>query len=146
MSSRPTQQFVKGQTILQEGTQGDRTYRILAGEVVIYKKNSHGNLVPIAKLGAGEIFGEMYLFDGAKTRSASAVAISADVTLEIYFQDEIQQMLDRLSPNTLSIFEGLSLRLRKTSGKFVDMAPGQSFSQLPDGTLKQSGSFIRRNN
>lgn len=146
MSSRPTQQFVKGQTILQEGAQGDRTYRILAGEVVIYKKNSHGNLVPIAKLGAGEIFGEMYLFDGTKTRSASAVAVSPDVTLEIYFQDELQEMLSRLSPHTLGIFEGLSLRLQKTSGKYADMVPAQAFSQLPDGTVKPSGSFIRRNN
>lgn len=146
MSSRPTQQFVKGQTILQEGAEGDRTYRILAGEVVIYKKNCHGNLVPIAKLGAGEIFGEMYLFEGSKTRSASAVAVSADVTLEIYFQDELQEMLSRLSPHTLGIFEGLSLRLQKTSSKFADMVPAQAFSQLPDGTIKPSGSFIRRNN
>lgn len=144
MASRPTQHFVKGQTILMEGSEGDRTYRIVTGEVVICKKNQTGNLVPIAKLGPGEIFGEMYLFDGSKTRTASAIAVSSEVLLEIIFQDELVSMLNRLSTSAAAIFEGLSARLQKTSDRFVEMAPAKPIAQLPDGTLKKAGDFIRK--
>jgi CRP/FNR family transcriptional regulator len=144
MITRPTQHFVKGQTIILEGSEGDRTYRIITGEVVICKKTPDGNLVPVAKLGPGEIFGEMYLFDEARVRTASAIAISADVTVEVLFQEELLAMLSRLSPSASSIFEGLSLRLQKISDKYVEMAPSKPFAQLPDGTLKQAGNFIRK--
>lgn len=144
MSSRPTQQFVKGQTILMEGAPGDRTYKIISGDVIICKKNRDGHLVPIAKLGAGEIFGEMYLFDGNKTRSASAIAVSSEVNVEVYFQNELEEMLSKLSPHTKDIFDGLSNRLRRTSDKYIEMAPAKSMSQLPDGTLKPNNTFIRR--
>jgi CRP/FNR family transcriptional regulator len=144
MTARPTQHFIKGQTILMEGTTGDRTYRIITGEVVICKRNPEGNLVPIAKLGPGEIFGEMYLFEEAKTRTASAIATSTDVNLEIIFEDELQGMLNRLSASTLSIFEGLSRRLQNTSSSYVKLAPAKPISQLPDGTLRHSDGFIRK--
>lgn len=144
MSSRPTQQFIKGQTILQEGAPGDRTYKIISGDVIICKNNKDGNLVPIAKLGAGEIFGEMYLFDGKKTRTASAIAVSSEVSVEVYFQDELETMLSQLSEHTKDIFEGLSNRLRKTSNKYVAMTPSKMTS-LPDGSVRPSNTFIRRN-
>lgn len=145
MSARPTQQFVKGQTILQEGSEGDRTYKILAGEVLICKQNSAADLVPIAKLGAGEIFGEMYLFDGRKSRSATVIAASNDVVVEIFFQDEMQGMLDRLSPSMLSILHGFSKRLRSTSHHCVELAAtNKQLAKLPDGTIKQTGTSIRR--
>jgi CRP/FNR family transcriptional regulator, cyclic AMP receptor protein len=145
MASRPTQHFVKGQTILQEGSEGDRTYRIITGEVIICKQNQNGNLVPIAKLGPGEIFGEMYLFEGTKTRTASAIATSSEVMLEVIFQEELVSMLNRLSTSACSIFEALSMRLQKTSHQYVEMAPAKPIAQLPDGTLKKAGGgFIRR--
>lgn len=144
MTSRPTQHFVKGQTILLEGSEGDRTYRIITGEVVICKRNPAGNLVPIAKLGPGEIFGEMYLFEEAKTRTASVIALSTDVNVEVIFQDELQGMLNKLSASALTIFEGLSRRLQNTSASYVKLAPAKPISQLPDGTLRHSDGFIRK--
>jgi CRP/FNR family transcriptional regulator, cyclic AMP receptor protein len=144
MAARPTQHFVKGQTILLEGSEGDRTYRIITGEVLICKKNHNGNLVPIAKLGPGEIFGEMYLFEGSKTRTASAIAVSTEVMLEVIFQEELVSMLNRISTSAISIFEALSKRLQKTSDNYVEMAPAKPISQLPDGTLTKTGGFIRK--
>lgn len=144
MGNRPTQQFIKGQTILQEGTLGDRTFRILSGEVIICKKNDRGDLVPIAKLGTGEMFGEMYLFDDSRTRTASAIALTGDVNLEVIFQDELQGMLGNLHPAVNRIFQGLSMRLQRISGKYVQAATQKAFSQLPDGRLKSSDSYIHR--
>lgn len=146
MSSRPTQQFVKGQTIVQEGSRGDRSFKIIRGEVVICKKSGSGNLVPIAKLGNGEIFGEMYLFEDENLRTATAIAVSSEVMVEIYYQDEFQQMFQTLNPSTRNIFEGMSKRLRKTSDSFTEMVePKKAASQLPDGSIRES-AFIKRSN
>lgn len=145
MSSRPIQQFVKGQTIVQEGCRGDRSFKIIRGEVVICKQGNNGNLVPIAKLGCGEMFGEMYLFDSENIRSATAIAITSEVMVEVYYEDELAQMLQTLSPSTRYIFEGLSKRLKKTSDSYVDMAePKQVATQLPDGTIRESS--VKRGN
>lgn len=146
MSSRPIQQFVKGQTIVQEGSPGDRSYRIIRGEVIICKHGNHGNLVPIAKLGCGEMFGEMYLFENEKTRTATAIAISSEVMLEVYYQEELTSMFESLSPASRHIFEGLSKRLKKTSSHYIEMVePKQSAVSLPDGTV-QTSTFIKRMN
>ena len=143
MEPRTTQQFVKGQTILHEGTLGDRTYKIVSGEVVICKKSSGGSLVPLAKLGSGEIFGEMYLFDPQKARTATAIAVSSEVKVEVLFQDELQDMLGHLSPSTHGIFEGMSKRLSRTSKRYADMIKLKPATQLPDGSIR-TGEFIKR--
>lgn len=149
MTSRPLQQFIKGQTILQEGSPGDRSYRILSGEVLVCRRNQLESLIPIAKLGIGEIFGEMYLFEENSTRTATVIAASGEVLVETYFREDLQSMLNTLSQSTHDIFSGLSLRLRKTSGKYVEQVTAKQIAELPDGTVKpaaqKSGSFIRHN-
>ena len=144
MSNRPTQHFIKGQTILQEGSPGDRTFRILAGEVIICKKNDGGELVPIAKLGAGEMFGEMYLFENSAKRTASAIALTSEVNVEVIFQEEMRRMLDNLHPTLNSIFQGISARLQQTSGKYAQAVRQKSFAKLPDGSMKPIGTYIHK--
>ena len=56
------QHFQKGEIVIPEGSQGDRIYRIISGYVLICKNSPQGKMLPIAKLSAGEIFGEMYMF------------------------------------------------------------------------------------
>lgn len=146
MSSRPIQQFVKGQTIVQEGSRGDRSFKIIRGEVVICKNSENGNLVPIAKLGNGEIFGEMYLFDSESTRSATVIAVSSEVMVEVYSQSELVSMFRGLNSSTQHIFEGMSKRLKKTSSSYVGMLePPKKATSLPDGSLRDS-TIITRNN
>lgn len=146
MSVRPIQQFAKGQAILQEGSLGDRSYKIISGEVVICKQGSNGNLVPVAKLGCGEFFGEMYLFDSQHRRTATAIAISGEVVVEVYYQEEFTHIFQTLSPATQNIFKGLSKRLKKISGNYVEMVePKQAPVQLPDGAIRES-TVIKRSN
>lgn len=144
MANRPTQQFIKGQTILLEGTPGDRTFRILAGEVIICKKGENGEQVPIAKLGAGEMFGEMYLFDHGLARTATAIALSNDVSVEVFAQEEVKGMLSGLHPSINRIFEGLSLRLQKISGKYVQTVSKKTVAQPPETPIKPADSYIHR--
>lgn len=142
MSARPTQQFVKGQTIVTEGSQGDRTFKIISGEVVVCKQNSEANLVPIAKLGAGEIFGEMYLFEQTKSRSATVIAASSDVLVEVLFQDEVEHLMNRIPAAVGNMLQGFTKRLRLTSHNYAETLHERRMSRLPDGTLKPSGTSI----
>lgn len=127
-----------------EGTPGDCTFRILSGEVIICKKNDLGQQVPIAKLGEGEMFGEMYLFDRALNRTASAIALSSDVSLEVLPQDEVRTMMGSLHPAVNRIFEGLSIRLQKVSGKYVHTVTAQKAQAQPSDMKINTNTYIHR--
>ena len=142
MSARTTQQFQKGQAIVIEGAQGDRTYRILSGEVVVCKRNANEELIPVAKLGVGEIFGEMYLFDGSLARSATVVASSPSVLLEVFFQDEVEHMITDVAPHLGLMLKSFARRLGQTSRNYAEMVNGQRFTKLPDGSMKPAGGTI----
>ncbi len=129
------QDFGKGEVIIPEGSKGDRTYKILSGQVLICKKNGQGKMIPIAKLGEGEIFGEMYLFDGTGTRSATVIA-SNDVRVEVFFQDQVQAELADAPPEVQNMLNACTNRLRNTTGNFASLFKEKMIVELPDGTMK----------
>ena len=140
---RPTQQFIKGQSIITEGMSGDRTFLILSGEALVCKSNRQGDLVPIAKLVPGDMFGEMYLFEPDRARSASVIAATPEVTVEIYFQDEMHTILETMNPTVGSLLQGLNQRVKRTSECFVQSRSGSPKSilgKLQEGTLKSNGT------
>ncbi len=77
--------FEAQKAIFFEGQSGDAAYLIESGEVAIVKNAPPGSAakhVPIARLKAGDVFGEMALIDG-RNRSASAIAIGTVVVLVV---------------------------------------------------------------
>jgi CRP/FNR family cyclic AMP-dependent transcriptional regulator len=129
------QHFGKGEVVFPEGSKGDRVYRILAGEVLICKKSPRGKMIPIAKLGEGEIFGEMYLFDGSGDRSASVLA-STDLKVEVYFEEDIQAELIGAPKEVQQMLASFTNRLRTTTGNFANLFKEKMIVELPDGTMK----------
>jgi CRP/FNR family cyclic AMP-dependent transcriptional regulator len=129
------QHFNKGEVIIPEGSQGDRAYKILNGEVLVCKKNDRGRMVPIAKLGVGELFGEMYLFEGSGLRTASAIAFS-DVRVEVFFQETIQHDLEQAPQEVRQMLQSFTNRLHQTTGNFASMAREKTIVELPDGTMR----------
>ena len=129
------QHFGKGEVIFPEGTKGDRIYRIVSGEVLICKKSARGKMIPIAKLTDGEIFGEMYLFDGSGDRSATVMA-STDLKVEVYFEDEIQAELVNAPQEVKQMLVSFTSRLRSTTGNFASLFKEKMIVELPDGTMK----------
>jgi CRP-like cAMP-binding protein len=64
-----------GEIIFDEGEPGDQLYVIQSGEVELIRETSQGQRV-VARLGAGDFFGELGLLAGAH-RTARAVAVNA---------------------------------------------------------------------
>lgn len=71
-----SRRFRRGEVIFHVGDPGDALFVIVSGEVKISLPSETGDEAILATLGAGDVFGELALLDGAP-RSASATALSA---------------------------------------------------------------------
>ena len=66
-----TRRFRRGEVIFHAGDPGDALFIIVSGEVKIAVPSETGDEAILATLGAGDVFGELALLDGAP-RSATA--------------------------------------------------------------------------
>ncbi len=86
--------FKSGETIIYQGLYGEEMYILLKGRVQVFVLNPFdGTEAHIAELGAGDVFGEMSLFQGSK-RSASIRALEPCTMFKITKQglDEYIEM------------------------------------------------------
>jgi CRP-like cAMP-binding protein len=80
--------YEKGELIIKQGDYGISIYKIVSGEVKIFR-TFNGVEVPLANLGRGNIIGEMaFLNKDADVRSASARALE-DTELEVFHPREL---------------------------------------------------------
>lgn len=112
-----TMTFAEGDIIMREGDTDLRAYRVLSGWVQVYKTR-RGRQIELARLGAGQFFGEMALvLETARTASVRALT---DVTLGVVTQDAFNaMMLDdprRAFPLVRLLFE----RLRQMNQRYLD--------------------------
>lgn len=112
------QVFFDGDTIVREGVKGDRSFKILKGEVRIYKKNTEGLNVQVATLGAGEIFGEMYLLDPRALRTATVIA-HGEVHAEIIPEQQMRALLMPLNLEITELLHSYNHRLQELSDRFA---------------------------
>jgi NADH dehydrogenase len=98
--------FEPGDVVFREGDVGDRLYMILSGEAEIVRGSGEGEQV-LARLGAGECFGEMALLSGA-TRNATARACSVLEVLSLHKRD-LGPLLGGL-PELRAGFEAMAAR------------------------------------
>jgi CRP/FNR family transcriptional regulator, cyclic AMP receptor protein len=70
----PVETFATGQVLMRQGDEGSFCYVVLKGQVGIDLERTRGDTVRVAERSAGELIGELSLFQ--KTRSASVVALS----------------------------------------------------------------------
>lgn len=108
-------QYSQGSTIIEQGDPGDCFYILRGGLVqVILKKG--GEQPVLARLAAGEVFGEMALLTG-QPRSASVVAYTDVVVWRLS-----KETFDRLITENLSLVlyfnRVLSQRLQNTQARF----------------------------
>jgi hypothetical protein len=106
------QDFLAGETIFKEGSLGENFYILYKGTVVILKKVKQVQR-ELARLEAGQYFGDMALFDNAP-RSATVVAES-DCTLLILGRTHFQSLITQRPEIVLQMCKTLSDRLRETN-------------------------------
>ena len=96
-----------GTEIIREGDAGLGLYVVLAGEVEVSKQAAAGGVVTLARLPAGEIFGEISLIKNQPTNAS--VRAAQQSTILFLAREYFQRLIEAL-PEIRSYFEDLSER------------------------------------
>ncbi|MFZ1923564.1 MAG: cyclic nucleotide-binding domain-containing protein [Xanthobacteraceae bacterium] len=105
--------YLRGEDIVTEGEAGDRMCIVYRGQVTVRKQTPQGNR-ELARLGAGEFFGEMSLFDD-EPRSATVSALE-DVEVLVLNRDRFHSLVQQRPAVLMQLCTTLVRRLRKTAG------------------------------
>ena len=122
--------FAKGKTIIRAGDPGEEAYLIQSGRVEVFVTRKDQN-VSLAKLEAGQIFGEMALLDGSD-RKASVRALE-NTNLIVISRKAFQKKLDKSDPTMKAIIQMLSERVLSNN------YDADGYSRNPE---KYAGIFI----
>lgn len=118
------EEFLKDETIFEEGDRGEKFYMIFEGLVGIYI-GPKGNQKQVAQLKPGNYFGEMALFESA-TRSATAITLSPCRLLTLG-REHFQSLVIQRPEILLRICKGLCEKLREMNhllgDKFQQVQP-----------------------
>ena len=101
-----------GETVFAEGERGASFYIVERG-LVVFSKSSGGGSLEVGRVGPGEYFGEMALFDDSP-RSATAVA-DEDTLLLTLDRDRLQSLVDQKPGVAWAFCRELSIRLREAN-------------------------------
>jgi CRP/FNR family transcriptional regulator, cyclic AMP receptor protein len=105
--------------LFNEGDAGEAAYLIVSGRVEIRTGAKSDAPRTVAKLGKGDIVGEMALFD-RKPRMASAIAAEDTVAIRIA-EKEFRARLEHTDPVMRSIITILVKRLREMSDQVAEL-------------------------
>lgn len=86
LSKTTVRSFAQPDVIVREGDPGTSLFLIEEGDVDVQTTDPSGRKLLLAKLGAGEFFGEIAVLTG-KPRTATIVATNAVTVIEIYRED-----------------------------------------------------------
>ncbi|HEY5629711.1 MAG TPA: ATP-binding protein [Candidatus Limnocylindrales bacterium] len=106
-----TEELTAGQVVAAEGDEGDALYVIAEGELEVVKR-SRSSEVPLARLGPGEIVGEMAVLEG-KPRNATIRAVVPSRTIRVG-RDIVLELVRTRPSAALSIIRTVTGRLRST--------------------------------
>ncbi len=116
--------FDVGATVVSEGEPGRSMYIVHAGELAVSKLGSSGNVIPMARLGPGDFFGEMTLIE-MQNRSVTVVSERPTVLYELtarnlyaYYKADIHAYVLVL----LNINRELCRRLRRADNRIAELA------------------------
>ena len=110
--SNETVAYKANTVIFKEGEPSRCMYAIHWGTVGIYSGYGTPDQKLLADLSGGKFFGEMGMIE-EKPRSATAVALENNTTLEIIGKEDLKELFTKNPPKLELILQNLSYRLRR---------------------------------
>ncbi|MFA6455351.1 MAG: cyclic nucleotide-binding domain-containing protein [Bacteroidota bacterium] len=126
-------QFKQGETIFQQGDDGNALYLIDSGTIDIISGNTDSK--PLAQLVSGHSFGEMALLTG-EPRSASAIA-STDAALLKIGKEHFDELIDRSPRLRHSVEELISQRILKNVEKAKGTVDAAHWQKVAVANIQQ---------
>jgi CRP-like cAMP-binding protein len=126
----------EGKLLFRKGEIGHEMYVILSGRIDIVEDYDMGEttgMTTLAELRAGELFGEMAMFEQSHTRSAHALAKEASQVL-VLSEEILDKLLKTKIPRKFlaNIITVLCHRLRATNNMYMRSKYGDRFAPEPE--------------
>jgi len=112
-----------GTVIIREGDAGQGLFVVLAGEVEVTKRQPSGSELGLARLRAGDVFGEMSLLNNQPT--TATVRASRPSTILFLAREYFQRLVQAL-PAMRDYFEDLSANRHLDTAHAMDHAPRET--------------------
>ena len=109
-----------GETVFEEGDEGDRCYVIHTGQVKAIRSLADGRRVALAQIGAGNVFGELAMF-GRKRRSTTIQAVEPTVAIGLESEDVLEALRSD-AESSLRVASMLADRLEATNQRVIDQS------------------------
>jgi len=103
-------EFAAGEKVFSLGEPGDSLYIVGTGSVELFVKDNTGTKIVLTVCDAGEVFGELSLFDGG-ARTANAVCLEP-ATLLVLDRDDLLKFLRRHPDAALDLLTTMGQRMR----------------------------------
>jgi CRP/FNR family transcriptional regulator len=133
--SAQTLHWDAGDIIFEEGDRGDRCFIIHTGSVKVLRRFPDGRRLTLARLGPGNIFGELALFNGER-RSATVQAAEAVVAVALE-QERVMSILRSDPEAALSVVISLADRLRATNQRLFETSVSSASGRVIATLLAQ---------
>ena len=117
--------YSKGELILKEGDYGISIYKIVKGNVRIFRMLGE-HKITLATLGKGEVFGEMTFFNFLLEPRSASVETMDDVVLEVWHSALLADEYKRISPMLRYVLNQTLSRLLKLNKVVSDLSAKQS--------------------
>jgi CRP/FNR family transcriptional regulator len=109
--------FSAGEAVFREGDQSDTCYVVRTGHARAIRAHADGRTITLANFGAGDIFGELAMFDDER-RSATVEALD-DLEAIAILGGDMRRILRSHSDIALKLVISLGRRLRETNERLI---------------------------
>ncbi len=145
--NKKVESYPKGTVIFKEGETGDCMYDIHFGRIGIYKDYGTPNEKLLTTLSANQFFGEMGMLENEQ-RSATAVVLDDNTTLETITADDLKELFDNNPPKLEMILAHISYRLRKLTNEYMgacklifDVCDAEASGSVSDDLKNKADSY-----
>jgi CRP/FNR family cyclic AMP-dependent transcriptional regulator len=128
----------RGEVIFMEGDEGDTTYLLMSGAILLTREHQDGRVVAIAELRAGDMFGELAMFRG-ETRSATAEAIEPTEAVALLAPD-VQRLIKQNPDIASKLLKALAERVSRTTERLLRQSFQTVAGRVASALLQQSSA------
>lgn len=148
--NKNVESYPKGTIIFKEGEIGNCMYDIHFGKIGIFKAYGTPDEKCLSELGTNKFLGEMGMLESEK-RSATAVTLEDDTTLETICADDLKELFENNPPKVEMIVAHLSYRLRRLTNVYMDackliydVADAEAAGSVSDELKQRAESYQAR--
>jgi CRP/FNR family transcriptional regulator, cyclic AMP receptor protein len=128
----------RGEVVFREGDDGDTTYLLRSGAVLLTREHQDGRVVAIAELRAGEMFGELAMFR-SEPRSATAEAIEPTEAVALLAPD-VQRLIRQNPDIAAKLLRALAERVSKTTERLLQQSFQTVAGRVASALLSQTAA------